>query len=204
MAGKFIVIEGGEGSGKDTHVTRLKGHFGEEEFVFTREPGGTPMGEHIRNVVLSAESPAVDKRAELLLFLAARAELVGKVIAPALAAGKHVVSNRFALSTLAYQIHGRERHDLLPFVQQMHNFLVGEHNPDAYILLDVPPEVGVARARNRPEKVTRFDAEELAFHHRVRQGYHTHVKEHPHHIIDTTRPIEDVWTDVLRAVQSHL
>lgn len=203
MAGKFIVIEGGEGSGKDTQIALLKKHFGEKDFVFTREPGGTKMGENIRNVLLSTDAPAVDERAELLLFLAARAELAGKIITPALAAGKNVISNRFGLSTLAYQVYGRQHPEYLPLIEQFNQLVLADCRPDAYILLDLPPQVGLERVRTRPDKVTRFDEEAVAFHERVREGYLKHVEDTGKAIVvDASRPVEEVWHDVLAAVQS--
>src|SRR3989344_8068880 len=114
--GTFIVFEGGEGSGKDTLINLIKEKYTDRDFVYVRDPGGTPLGEKIRSLVLGKESTGTDMRAELLLFLAARAELVGKVIAPALEAGKTVIANRFTLSTIAYQIYGRKQLDYLKFV----------------------------------------------------------------------------------------
>ena len=205
MRGKFIVIEGGEGSGKDTQIALLKKHFGEEKFLFTREPGGTPIGEQIRSVLLSKESPAVDERAELLLFLAARAELAGKVIAPALASGKHVISNRFGLSTIAYQVYGRKHPEYLPLIMEFNTLVLAHCKPDAYVLFDLPPQAGLERVRRRLDKITRFDAEELAFHERVRDGYLRHVGDiGTHFVIDASSPVEAVWQDVLAAVQSLL
>lgn len=204
MKGKFIVLEGGEGSGKDTHIARLKEKYaGREDIVFTREPGGTQIGERIRALLLSKESVGMQVRTELLLFLAARAQLMEEIIVPALTEGKTVISNRFGLSTIAYQIYGRERKEYLSFLSQLSDFVVGEHRPDAYILLDVTPEVGLARVQARADENTRFDDEALAFHARVRNGYTSHVGDFgTPFVVNADRDLESVWRDVEKAVAS--
>lgn len=172
----FIVFEGGEGSGKDTQIDRLKKKYaGDESIIFTREPGGTDMGEKIRSLLLSPDSKDMTVRTELLLFLAARAQLVEQVIRPALEAGKTVISNRFQLSTIAYQIYGRGRHHYLPFLLETGKFVTNNCIPSAYLLLDVTPEVGLARVAERNDGLTRFDAEKVEFHRKVRQGYLEHA-----------------------------
>ena len=117
IKGLFVVIEGGEGTGKDTQIDLLKEKFaGREDVVFTREPGGTIVGEKIREVLLAKGSGPISVETELLLFLAARAQIVREIVAPALCAGKMVISNRFGLSTAAYQIYGRERPEYPEFL----------------------------------------------------------------------------------------
>lgn len=204
--GKFIVFEGGEGSGKDTQIARLKELYStRSDIVFTREPGGTNIGEQIRGILMSRDTHNMDVQAEMLLFLAARAQLIGEVIAPALQAGKHVICNRFGLSTIAYQIYGRERQQLQEPLGYLNSFVVGEHIPDATIFLDLDPRVGIARTQNRAGQATRFDAEEMAFHERVREGYKKHLGEFgTPYVIDADRPVEVVWADVQKAVQSIL
>ena len=199
--GKFIVFEGGEGSGKSVLIERLKKEL--PDVVYTQDPGGTPLGLHVRNFLMSDKSAYIDARAELLLFLAARTELIAKVIAPALASGKHVISNRFSLSSIAYQVYGRERPELLSFVQDITRVIHGHCVPDATVLLDVTPEVGIERVRARTEEATRFDNEDIAFHARVREGFKKHVGDWGKpFIIDSDKPLEEVWTNVLAAVQS--
>src|SRR3989338_9727313 len=105
--GKFMVVEGGEGSGKTTVGERLKLEF--PDAVYTQDPGGTALGEEVRKLLMSDQTAGIDTRAELLLFLAGRAQLVAEVVKPALESGKHVISNRFGLSSIAYQVYGRER-----------------------------------------------------------------------------------------------
>src|SRR6185295_6584328 len=113
--GKFIVLEGGEGSGKTTIAERLINAI--PNLVIAQDPGGTPLGQYVREYVLSDRSTGIDPGAELLLFLASRAELVQKVIKPALESGRHVVANRFTLSSIAYQVYGRQRKELLPLIE---------------------------------------------------------------------------------------
>lgn len=199
--GKFIIFEGGEGSGKTTIIERLK--TAHPEIVYTQDPGGTKLGEQIRALVLSEKTSGIDVGAELLLFLAARRQAVAEVIKPALDAGKNVISNRFGLSSIAYQIYGRERPQYLPFLRTVSEQILEGCTPDACILLDVTPQIGIARVRSRPEEPTRFDNEEIAFHERVREGYKKHIGEFGKPIIiDSDKPLEDVWTEVLRAVES--
>lgn len=195
--GTFIAFEGGEGSGKDTMIDRLKEKYaGREDIVFTREPGGTPIGERIRSILLSPESKNMSVRTELLLFLAARLQLVSEVIAPALAQGKTVITNRFGLSTLAYQIHARKREEYLSFLDEWNTKLVGNYVPGLYLLLDVEPEVGLKRVEGRNDGKSRFDAEALEFHTRVREGYLRFITRYPHRIINANHPLQEVWARV--------
>ncbi|MBI4093418.1 dTMP kinase [Candidatus Kaiserbacteria bacterium] len=201
MRGKFIVLEGGEGSGKTTIGERLKVEF--PEIVYTQDPGGTRLGEQVRQILMDDASSGMDVRAELLLFLAGRAQLVAEVIEPSLGSGKNVVSNRFGLSTIAYQVYGRERPELLELFRTVSPMLTGKAQPDACILLDVTPETGAARVHSRPEEPTRFDKEALDFHARVREGLKKHVGEFgAPYLVDAEKPLEEVWTDVKAIVQS--
>ncbi|HEY4500791.1 MAG TPA: dTMP kinase [Candidatus Paceibacterota bacterium] len=182
----FMILEGGEGSGKDTQIALLKKRLDTERTVFTREPGGTVVGEKLRSIVLSTE---MQPETEMLIFLAARAELVRTVIRPALNAGKLVISNRFGLSTIAYQIYGRERPHLMPFLEEISKQVLGDIESPHCILLDVSPEIGLKRVEGRNDGKTRFDAELYAFHDRVRQGYLEHYNDNGRGIvIDANAP----------------
>ncbi len=203
MKGKFIILEGGEGSGKTTIGERLKVEF--PSIVYTQDPGGTALGEKIRMLLMSDESAGIDVRAELLLFLAGRAQLVAEIIKPALDAGKHVISNRFGLSSIAYQVYGRQRPDLLDLFHSVSQEIIQGCTPNACIVLDVTPETGAARVHSRPETPTRYDLEALDFHARVREGLKKHAAEFgTPFIIDAEKPLEEVWTNVLKTVQSLL
>lgn len=192
--GKFIVFEGGEGAGKDTQIDLLRTVIDEDQYVFVKDPGSTDAGVRLREVVL--HSKHIGYTAEFLTFLAARAQLVTELIAPALAAGKTVVANRFDLSTYAYQIHGRERHDVLPFLKEAMAFVMQGIEPDIVILFDVPPEIGLKRAAH-VKVPDRMEHEGLAFHERVRAGYLAHVREYKtHHVIDALLPKEEVFEKV--------
>lgn len=201
--GKFIVIEGGDGAGKDTQVARLKKQFGTKQFVYTRDPGGTRLGRKLRSVLQYGHDVA--KEAELFLLLASRAQVAYEVIEPALASGKNVISNRFDLSTHAYQIYGRKREAHAKLIRDMSVLARHEAIPDLVILLDVQPSVGLARSQKRAQKITRFEKEALAFHERVRKGYLgslRHFKKTK--VIDASRPQEEVWQDVREAVRAVL
>ncbi len=203
MRGKFIVLEGGEGSGKTTFGERLKIEF--PDIVYTQDPGGTALGEQVRQVLMADETDGIDARVELLLFLAGRAQLVDEVIRPALESGKNVVSNRFGLSSIAYQVYGRQRPELLPLYRTISPEVTRGCEPDACILLDVSPETGAKRIRSRPETPTRFDKESLDFHARVREGLKKHVAEFGKpFVVDSEKPLEEVWTEVKKIVQSLL
>ena len=208
MPGRFITLEGPEGAGKTLMAERLAGALRARglEVRLTREPGGTRLGEQVRSIVLARAQDgdeAIDARADALLFNAARAQLVAEVIRPALAAGEVVVCARFADSTLAYQGYGAG----LPIAElrSVAGVATGGLSPDLTILLDVAPEVGLARkaddARNRFE--SGFDVE---FHRRVRSGFLDLAREEPRRwrVIDGDRDAEAVFADVLAAVLAAL
>ena len=200
--GKFIVFEGGEGCGKDTQIDLLKNRLRDRtDVIFTREPGGTVAGEEIRSLILKDRTPALQPETELLLFLAARAELMEQVIRPALDNGKVVISNRFGLSTIAYQIYGRQRPQLLPLLKEVSEKIVGRYIPH-YLLIDIPPEVGRSRVESRGV-LSRFDADSLDFHARVREGYLKNVGMGAESvIIDGTGSISDVEQKVWDTIES--
>ena len=167
--GIFIAIEGPEGAGKSTQVGRLERWLaaGGHDPLITREPGGTPVAEEVRSILL--DSDRLSARTELLLMLASRSALVEELIRPALAAGRVVVTDRFHLSTLAYQGYGRE----LPFedVVRMNRFATGGLEPDLTVLLDVEPDVGAARRTARTGGPDRIERAGDAFHRRVLDAY---------------------------------
>lgn len=200
--GHFIVFEGGDGSGKDTQIELLRQRLTAagivDRFLFVRDPGSTEIGETLRTTVLHDRT--LSKTTNLFLYLAIRAQLAEEKIRPALEKGMTVISNRFDLSTIAYQIYGRSRHDLLPFLRQMSDYAQSGVRPDTVVYLDCPIDVALARAASRGEHDT-FEAEARAFHERVREGYLLHLKDYPvHHVIDASANVEDV----ARAVQDVL
>jgi dTMP kinase len=198
--GWFIAIEGGEGSGKSSvHAAlgaapRARGLM----VVLTREPGGTPLGEQIRSLVL-AQTSVETEITELLLFEAARAQLVATVIKPALARGEVVICDRFAASSVAYQGFGRGLgRDL---VERANAIATGGLRPHLTLLLDLPAADGLAR-RAGAGAANHFDVETLAFHERVRAGYHDLANDYPDtwRVIDASQSIDHVTSECEREV----
>lgn len=170
--GKFIVFEGGDGSGKSTCMQYIRRELGDEHIVYVREPGGTSLGESIREILLMRE--VMNPVAELLLFFASRAEHIARVIEPALRVGKHVLCDRFALSSYAYQVVGRECQELKGLYDDLYSRVVAPRVTPYYIYLDIDPCIALTRVvGENGTKKTRFDNEAVSFHARVREGYHT-------------------------------
>ncbi len=191
--GLFITVEGGEGVGKSTNMAfleeRLRG--AGVELLVTREPGGTGLGEDIRELLLRPRDGGVDPTAELLLMFAARAQHISEVIEPALARGCWVLCDRFTDATYAYQSGGRE---LPPArVRTLEEFVQGELRPDYTLLLDCPVEIGMSRADERGER-DRIELEQAAFFERVRQTYLQLAAESSgrYRVIDASRPLKEV------------
>jgi dTMP kinase len=205
MPGRFITFEGIEGCGKTTQISLLAEHLTRESIVhrLTREPGGTGAGEGIRRILLS-EATRLTPVAELLLFYASRSQNIEEIIAPALAAGEMVIADRFYHASIAYQGYGRGLN--LDFIARLTDEVAGRCRPDLTILLDIAPEVGLARARARNHSSLkdegRFEAEDVRFYTRVRQGYLELAAQDPKRfrVIAADRPIEDVHRDVLAAL----
>ena len=197
---QFITFEGIEGSGKSTHARLLGDHLralGWDPLV-THEPGGTPLGEPIRRLLLDVGSAPVAPLAELLLYCADRAQHVEQVIRPALAAGRPVVCDRFSDSTLAYQGYGRGLD--LAAVRDLDGHARAGLVPALTFVFDCPASEGLARARRRGSTVDRIEAAPLAFHERVRQGFLTLAAETPgrYCVIDATGTIEATQEHVQR------
>ncbi|CAA0119528.1 Thymidylate kinase [Halioglobus japonicus] len=191
--GLFITMEGGEGVGKSTNLDFLERLFKDNgvEIVTTREPGGTRLGEDIRELLLRVRDEPVHAVTELLLLFAARAQHIAELIEPALADGKWVLSDRFTDATYAYQCGGRGVDRAV--VEQLENLVQGTLRPDYTLLLDAPVDVGMTRARNRGE-LDRIEQETMAFFERVRQGYlqQTQTQGDRYRIIDAGQPLVDV------------
>lgn len=197
----FITLEGGEGAGKSTLLRSLqetlqqRGH----QIIATREPGGTPLAEEVRSLLLThKEGNPLALRAETFLFLAARAQHVDQVIAPALKAGKIVLCDRFNDSTVAYQ--GFARGLGMDQVREMCEFACGEITPSLTIYLDIPPEIGLQRARKgRGNTLDRIEQEGMIFHERVREGFLQIAKQEPERFIlfDARKSPETIFNEVL-------
>ena len=178
-SGKFITFEGGEGCGKTTHIKRVVSRLqaGGRPVLELREPGGTPVGEQIRQVLqYSKQSTGMRSETELLLFCASRAQLVREVIEPALAAGRIVIADRFFDSTTVYQGAGRQLEAAA--VQFINAFAIGACRPDLTVVIDLDPRVGLERARGR-ELFDRMENQSRDFYDRVRQGYLALARQEP-------------------------
>ncbi|WP_162616693.1 dTMP kinase [Aggregatibacter kilianii] len=202
MVGKFIVIEGLEGSGKSTAhqcVVDVLKELGIDDVVLTREPGGTPLAEKLRHLIKhEMEEPVTDK-AELLMLYAARIQLVENVIKPALAQGKWVVGDRHDMSSQAYQGGGRQLEQRL--LQSLKETILGGFEPDLTLYLDIDPAVGLARARGRGE-LDRIEQQNLDFFHRTRARYLALVKDNPKAvIINAEQSVEQVQQDIRQALR---
>ncbi len=183
----FITFEGIEGCGKTTQIALLTSFFEriQRPFLLTREPGGTAVGDKIRQILLSSENAGIEPMAELYLYAAARVQHIRQVILPALQAGKIVLCDRFADATFAYQGYGRGLNGA--WIEKVHFSTMDNLTPDLTFLLDVPVEEGLRRAVRRMEKESnkedRFEREALDFHRRVREGYLVLAKREPKRII---------------------
>ena len=193
MRGRFITIEGGEGAGKSTAQTFLAEKLAARgiSVLQTREPGGTPLAEAIRRNLLSVDEEAPVEMTELLLVFAARAQHLTKVIEPALERGQWVLCDRFTDATYAYQGAGRGLSAEL--IGKLEKLVQGDTRPDTVILLDMPPQIGLARARARGA-LDRFEQEEHAFFERVRQGYLERAAAFPNRyvVVDATQELSEV------------
>jgi dTMP kinase len=208
MRGKFITLEGLEGSGKSTQSARLERHLAARgiDVVVTREPGGTPVAEKLRQVVLGPGNENISPAAELLVMFAARAVHLDNLIRPALAAGRWVLCDRFTDASFAYQGAGRGVGD--EFIACLENLVQGDLRPDLTLLLDLPVEVGLRRAaaRRGREAPDRFELEGSEFFQRVRARFLALAAEHPQRIrvIDADRSLEEVTADLVAQVDSLL
>lgn len=196
-AARFIVLEGGDGSGKSTQARLLAEHLGAR---LTREPGGTALGEKVRALVLDVGTGPVDERAEALLLAAARAQHVAQVIRPALARGEVVVCDRYVASSIAYQGYGR---GLVPDeLRRLNDWATGAVVPDLVVYLEVPAEVAAARLGAERD---RFEAVGDGFHHRVADGYRALAAAQPWTwaVVDGTGAVEDVAARVRATVETR-
>lgn len=211
--GVFVTFEGGEGAGKSTQIARLRQELVASgyEAVVTREPGGSPRAEAIRSIILSGQAKSAGPFAELILFAAARADHVAEVIGPALRRGAFVLSDRFTDSTRVYQgIATGLSPDILG---QLDDAVAGDARPDLTIVIDVPVDVGSRRARlrrlDRGEGADRFEAEDEAYHERVRQGFLAVAQGDPSRcvVVDGAQPADDVeariWSEVARRLDNR-
>ena len=208
-SGRFITLEGGEGAGKSTQVARLAERLRAcgLETVTTREPGGSPLAEDYRRIILSGAVAPLGAAAEAIMFSAARIDHVATTIAPALRRGAWVVCDRFADSTRAYQ---GALGNLDPrFIRELERATLGPLKPDLTLVLDLPAEVGLRRAARRrgaDETTDRFEAEGLEFHRGLRQTFLDIAADEPTRcaVVDATQPPDDVAAAIWRVVEERL
>lgn len=210
--GKFITFEGGEGAGKSTHVKRLAADLEDRGLAVTvtREPGGSEGAEEIRKLLVEGAPGRWTPLTETLLYAAARADHVARLIEPALAAGRWVISDRYTDSTLAYQGYG---HGLDPeVIRNLNDLAAASLAPDLTVVLDLPVEEGLARAGARADdaphgdREDRYEQMDQVFHQRLRDGFLAIAANEPARcvVIDATRPVEDVAAAVIEAVAERL
>ena len=204
--GRFITFEGGEGAGKSTQLKRLVARLAESgrEVVATREPGGSPGAESIRELVLKGAADRWSPVTETLLMYAARRDHVERVIRPALARGAWVACDRFADSTRAYQ--GAAGGVDPALIAAMETFVLEQTRPDLTLVFDMPVDVGLQRAHERAGSEMRFESKGLAFHERLREGFLAIARAEPDRcaVIDAKGTLDEVETAVWAAVESRL
>lgn len=203
--GKFIVVEGLEGAGKSTALLAIEKflHLQQINLIHTREPGGTHVGEVIRHLFKEkTDGYTIDSYTELLLLYAARVQHIVEVIKPALAEGFCVVSDRFELSTIAYQ--GGGRNIPLSYIEALSNLTLNGFQPDLTFFLDIRPEIGLQRAKLRGES-DRIESESLSFFNSVYEAYHQAIKKQPNVIIiNAEQSMQDVEETIIKHLQCFL
>ena len=205
MKGLFISIEGPDGSGKSTQIEYIKKFFAQKniDIVFTREPGGTAIGERIRDIILDNNFKEMDYMTEAMLYAASRAQHVAQVIRPALLEGKVVVCDRFVDSSIAYQGYGRH---LGEAVAVINGYAVAECMPDITFLLKVDPTIGKNRIKENRDTEDRLEHEKMAFHREVYNGYLELERKNADRIvgIDASLGIEEIRDEIYRKLEEIL
>ena len=205
MTGRLLTVEGGEGAGKSSNLPLiercLKAH--RQSVVCTREPGGTPLSEHLRALLLGLDYAAMSDDTELLLMFAARAEHLAKVIRPALAAGQWVLCDRFTDATYAYQGSGRGIE--AGRIATLERWTQGELRPDLTVLLDVPAQVGMQRIGQRIGR-DRIERQRLAFFEAVNASYRARARAEPQRflVVDASQPLAQVQRDLIQGLRQRL
>jgi len=201
--GTFITFEGPDGAGKTTIIKMVAEHL--NNVLVTREPGGIDIAEQIRRVILAKENTAMDPRTEALLYAAARRQHLIEQVKPALAEGKVVLCDRFVDSSLAYQ--GYARGVGMDEVFTINQFAIEDMMPKLTIYFDIEPELGLKRINNnKGREINRLDLENLAFHHKVREGYHILLEWFPDRMvkIDASGTLDEVFQTTLKLVKAKL
>lgn len=212
MKGKFITLEGGEGCGKSTQVRLLTAYLQNKgiDVVTTKEPGGTPEGKVLRELLVTGDKDKFDAIAECLLYYADRRCHLTKLVWPSMEEGKWVISDRYADSTEAYQYYGYNKRVAHNVLENMYQIVAGDFKPDLTLILDIAPEVGMRRSFAKAEtmevKELRFESRQLEFHNNLRQGFLEIAKREPQRCVvlnaDTT--VEDLHHEIVRVINEKL
>lgn len=202
MKGLFITFEGPDGSGKTTQINMLKDYLENKGFevILTREPGGTELGEEIRKILLDLKHKEMDEKAEMLLYAAARAQHVSKLIKPALLQGKIVLCDRFVDSSYAYQGVGRGLG--IKLVEQVNEIALSGVYPDLTIFLNIEPKMGLVRSAHSKGFPDRLESEKIGFHEKVREGFLRVCEQNPNRVKETDA--RDSIEQVFKTVAEHV
>ena len=205
--GLFITLEGPEGAGKTTVIDMLLNYYQEKklQIIKTREPGGIPISEKIRNIILDPNHTEMDARTEALLYAAARRQHLVEKVVPALNDGAIVLCDRFIDSSLAYQ--GYARGVDMDEIWKINQFAIGDIMPELTIYFDLNPRIGLARINNTNDReINRLDLETIEFHERVQEGYYKVIEKFPERImkVDASKPLEQVLEDTVDIINRFL
>ena len=202
--GCMIVCDGSNGAGKTTLIRALQEHLKQKgiEVVLSREPGGTPIGEKIRDIILDPTTPEMCDITELMLFAAGRAQHVTEKIIPAINAGKVVISDRFATATVSFQHYARGLS--FELITELNDIALNGFKPDINIILDLDPVIGLERVNSRGEGLDRLEDENIEFLNRARNGYLVQAKQDPNHfaIIDASQPQDKVIAEAISIIEN--
>ncbi len=203
--GQFISFEGGEGAGKTTQIKRLAQALKTRglEVVTTREPGGTPNAEAVRDLVMNGDVARWSATEEMLLMYTARSELVRTVIKPALRRGAWVLSDRFADSTTVYQ--GYAGGVPVASVLALHKLVLGDFQPDLTLIFDIDPKLGLSRVARRAEVSNRFEEQDLAYYDKLRRGYLEIARQHPKRcaVLDAAQSADDLFQHIVKTINAR-
>ena len=211
MQGKFITFEGGEGTGKSTQIKLLAEYLRHHniDVMLTKEPGGTDIGVELRKILLEGSVEKFDAVAETLMFFADRRIHMQKKVLPALEKGQWVLSDRFADSTMVYQCYAEDKGITGKDIENLYRFSVENFKPDLTLVLDIAPQVGLARSFKKAEgmeaKELRFESKALQWHERVRQGYLRIAKDNQERcvVLNANKSIDDLHEDIISVIQER-
>ncbi len=208
----FITFEGGEGSGKSTQIQLLQTFLNQKgkDVLLTKEPGGTPLGVHLRHILVEGSTDKMDAKTEALLFFADRRAHLQNKIWPALKSGQWVLSDRYADSTMAYQYYAYNRRLFKTDIERLYRFVAGNFEPDLTLILDIEPSIGLKRSFAKAEqmeiKETRFENHVLEWHQKLREGYIKIAQNNPKRcvLLNANQTVEDLASDIQKVVLERL